>query len=95
MKLKIENSGTEKFPFYQLLDEKGEEFCACDSLEKANKILKLFSEKNIIENKIYQLQRALRMITGCGLMDCRKALERNDWDINDSYKYLMKRPRII
>jgi len=43
MKLKIENTGTEKFPFYQLIDENRNEFCATHNLENAEKIVKLFA----------------------------------------------------
>jgi hypothetical protein len=43
MKLKIENSGTKKFPFYQLKDENGNEFCATECKDNAEMIVKLFT----------------------------------------------------
>ena len=40
MKLEIVNSGTEEFPFYQIME--GEiELCACDDIKKAERIVKL------------------------------------------------------
>ena len=47
MKLKIKNSGTEIFPYFQLIDENGNEFCATESEYNAN----LIKEK-INDNKI-------------------------------------------
>ena len=41
MKLKIVNSGTEHFPYYQLMDGEAE-FCATDNIENAENIVKLF-----------------------------------------------------
>ena len=43
MKLKIENSGSEQFPFYQLIDENGNEICATDNLKIAQQVVKLFA----------------------------------------------------
>lgn len=40
MKLKIVNSGTKKFPFYQIMDGENE-FCATSSIENAEKIVKI------------------------------------------------------
>ena len=40
MKLKIVNSGTKEFPFYQIMDGENE-FCATDNIENAEKIVKL------------------------------------------------------
>lgn len=35
-----------------------------------------------------QLIKDLRELSGYGVMDCKHALERNNWCVEDSYKYL-------
>jgi len=46
MELIIVNEGTEKFPFYRIMDGKTE-VCACDSLKKAEIIIKLFAMHDV------------------------------------------------
>ena len=54
-----------------------------------NAYLRLFESKEIRTKTI----KMVREIVGAaGMMDCKKALERNDWDITRAIEYLINRP---
>jgi hypothetical protein len=55
MKLEIVNSGTEEFPFYQIM-EGNVELCACDNINKAERIVKLCNLQNVSESVLNQIQ---------------------------------------
>lgn len=42
-----------------------------------------------------EMVKYLREITGCGMMDCKKALEKNEWDILDAKKYLDEKEEML
>lgn len=48
--------------------------------------LSLFEQKEI-RTKVIKMVREI--VGGAGMMDCKKALERNDWDITRAIEYLI------
>ena len=51
--------------------------------------LGLFESKEV---RIKTIKMVREIVGGAGMMDCKKALERNDWDITRAIEYLINRP---